>query len=73
MSFTKTETTQEFWGICGLGWGLYKGTHRTRKQAIDAHIIAEYGDLKDRSARWKECREMGDRATRLTITYEWKL
>ncbi len=69
---TRSYEDNGYWGICGE-LGLYTGTWHTRKEAIDAHVLALFGTLDNRPKNWEACRTKGDRATKLRIIYEWKI
>ena len=71
--FTGSYEDNGYWGICGADGVLYTGTWHTRKEAIDAHVMALFGTLEDRGKSWEKCRAKGDRATKLRIIYEWKV
>jgi hypothetical protein len=54
---------------------LYTGTNLTREDAIDDHCW-RYADFppyvgKSRKQIWRKCRKIGDRAVKVTITYEY--
>ncbi len=60
--------SETMWAISGQwDWNrkpfLYAGTRLTRKDAIEDFI-------KDRGQTWKQLRRQGDRAVRVTITWQ---
>ena len=63
------KSEKRFWMIVGK-YSLYTGCWFTRREAIDAHVRALYGDPDSYSKAWKKCCARGDRAVRVTITWE---
>ena len=61
------------WAIVGEH-GLYLGTSTTRKGMVQEHVNSLYIIPSDKwpdiQTAWKDCRQKGDRAVRVTITYE---
>jgi len=65
--------TETMWAIHGVH-GLYIGTWLTRKEAIATHVKELYGapnGKADNSIKeaWWRCRNKGDRAVKVEITY----
>lgn len=65
---TSVTKSRKGWAIAGR-YGLYTGWWFTRREAIDAHVRALYGGTESSSEAWKKCRGCGDRAVRVTITW----
>ena len=77
--------TQQGWAIAGK-YGLYVGWSQTRVAAIAQHVsdlwsgrggfgdISRFPDARGIDAiqadAWKRCKRNGDRAVRVTITYQ---
>lgn len=61
------------WAIVGK-FGLYLGTATTRKGMIQEHVnnlyIIPSDKCPDTRTAWKDCRQKGDRAVRVTVEYE---
>jgi hypothetical protein len=70
---------REGWAIIGCH-GLYVGWHQTRRQMIaehvaDIHGVCSYASSwrgldESQKAAWRECQKKGDRAIKVTISYD---
>jgi len=63
--------SEKMWAIVSYV-GLYYGTWHSRREAIIGHVRDIYGETDPYQKAWKRCRNRGDRAVRVTVTWAEK-